>query len=143
MCAPQPINHFAFLVTTSNQALPLTANFGANSSISAKPDNPPCLGGVISEVLSSSDLRTFLDPNVCDQTKPATTPPLDTWCLVVSNPGTTPVYVSIKIDVSVPSTPTSTAPSGTTSTGGTTVVVTVPSAANSARQKINNTESGK
>ena len=58
------LNYIAFLVTTSNQALPVTSNFGASSVFFALPDNPPCKSGVISEVLSSADLRTFLDPNV-------------------------------------------------------------------------------
>ena len=54
----------AFLVTASKQALSVTSNFGASADITALPDNHPCASGVISEALSSTDLRTFLDPNV-------------------------------------------------------------------------------
>src|SRR6185312_5774893 len=80
---------------------------------------------------------------VCDQTQPTTPPPLNTWCLLVSNAnGMNSVYVSVEIQLSAPVTSTSTSSATSSSTSSasasasasastagsaiTTVVVTVP-----------------
>ena len=52
--------NLAFLVTTSNQTLSLTKNFGAISSRAGIPKNAPCTNGVISQVLSSTELNNYL-----------------------------------------------------------------------------------
>src|SRR4051812_38880184 len=66
----------------------------------------------------------------CDQTDPDTAPPLDTWCLVVSNANeVNSVYVSVNIELSdqtsntLPTPSTSSSTSSTTSSPMTTVVV--------------------
>src|SRR6185312_9631518 len=54
------LNYIAFLATTSHQ-VPVTPNFGNNSTLYGLPNNPPCAIGVLSEVLSSTDLVGFFN----------------------------------------------------------------------------------
>ncbi|CAG8503730.1 4873_t:CDS:2 [Paraglomus occultum] len=123
----------AYIVNASSEALFTTSNFGAYIAGAGKP-NSPCTGGVISQVLSSTDLQQFLDPTAvnynvtlpysscsdcvqtCNQTKPQV--PLDTWCLVVSNPNkVNGIYASVKIESSAPATTTTSSPTSTHNAG--------------------------
>src|SRR5689334_12297385 len=56
---------------------------------------------------------------ICDQNKPATGLALNNWCIIVSNPGSNPIYATVDIKITAPT---------TTSANGPVVVTPSPSA---------------
>ncbi|CAG8575989.1 6129_t:CDS:2, partial [Paraglomus occultum] len=107
---------YSYIITTYNQTVTSTANFGNTAFVYFGPDVPPCTQSFVSVVVSPTDFARISNNqvfyawdaqscitscvNTCTKTNPIPNPQTLAWCLVVSNPnnGIIPLKISYAFD---------------------------------------------
>ncbi|CAG8607186.1 5054_t:CDS:2, partial [Paraglomus brasilianum] len=117
VCSSNPTDIASYSVTTYNQTVTSTPNFGNTRNGFSTPDVPPCTQSFVSVVVDPTNFPmifnglTFLAwmHNHAQQTA---------WCLVVSNPNTAAICLRISYTFTDPTNAATSTPTNNTVNGG-------------------------